>query len=220
MGATLTVLLARTFYVLLIIVGASLLELPFPFTPRQNSVLALVTVGVPILVLALWVKPVPSRRGLLVQTLRTRSRCRWASRRWPCRCTRPRSRTARRTRSPGRCSRRSRRSWASVLLSLIPVAADEEGRVRMPAWMRTAILVGAMTLLFLRRARDGRRPLVLPARAAAVGDRGDAGRASPALWTGDRAADPPHADRPARDRLRDRPVGNGMRSSRSASGTT
>jgi hypothetical protein len=70
MAATLTVLLARTFYVLLIIVGASLLQLPFPFTPRQNSILALITVGVPILVLALWVRPSPSRAGLLGQTLR------------------------------------------------------------------------------------------------------------------------------------------------------
>ena len=70
MAATLTVLLARTFYVLLIIVGSSLLQLPFPFTPRQNSILAFVTVGVPILVLALWVKPGPSRSGLLLQTLR------------------------------------------------------------------------------------------------------------------------------------------------------
>ena len=70
MAATLTVLLARTFYVLLIIVGAALLELPFPFTPRQNSILAFVTVGVPILVLALWVRPGPSRAGLLGQTLR------------------------------------------------------------------------------------------------------------------------------------------------------
>ena len=65
MAATLTVLLARTFYVLLIIVGAALLELPFPFTPRQNSILAFITVGVPIIVLALWVRPGPSRAGLL-----------------------------------------------------------------------------------------------------------------------------------------------------------
>ena len=35
------------------------------------------------------------------------------------------------------------------LLSLIPVAADDEGRVRMPAWMRTVILVGALTITSL-----------------------------------------------------------------------
>ena len=34
-------------------------------------------------------------------------------------------------------------------LILIPVAADDEGRVRMPAWMRTAILVGALTITYL-----------------------------------------------------------------------
>ena len=44
MAATLTVLLARTFYVLLVIIGAAVLQLPFPFTPRQNSLLAMVTV--------------------------------------------------------------------------------------------------------------------------------------------------------------------------------
>jgi hypothetical protein len=34
-------------------------------------------------------------------------------------------------------------------LVLIPVAADEQGRVRMPAWMRTVILVTAMTAAYL-----------------------------------------------------------------------
>ncbi len=48
MEATLIILLARTFYVLLIVVGAALLDLPFPFTPRQNSLLAFADRGHPI----------------------------------------------------------------------------------------------------------------------------------------------------------------------------
>jgi hypothetical protein len=34
-------------------------------------------------------------------------------------------------------------------LVLIPVAADVDGRVRMPAWMRTAILVGTLVVAYL-----------------------------------------------------------------------
>jgi hypothetical protein len=34
-------------------------------------------------------------------------------------------------------------------LVLIPVAADVDGRVRMPAWMRTAILVGTLAVAYL-----------------------------------------------------------------------
>ena len=48
MEATLILLLSRTFYVLLIIAGAALLQLPFPLTPRQNSILAFATVGIPL----------------------------------------------------------------------------------------------------------------------------------------------------------------------------
>jgi cation-transporting ATPase E len=70
MEATLIILLARTFYVLLIVAGAALLGLPFPFTPRQNSLLAFATVGIPLIVLALWVPPRRSPRNLVLETLR------------------------------------------------------------------------------------------------------------------------------------------------------
>jgi cation-transporting P-type ATPase E len=70
MEATLIILLARTFYVLLIVAGAALLGLPFPFTPRQNSLLAFATVGIPLIVLALWVPPRRSPRNLILETLR------------------------------------------------------------------------------------------------------------------------------------------------------
>ena len=70
MEATLILLLSRTFYVLLIIAGAALLGLPFPLTPRQNSVLAFATVGIPLVVLALWVPPRRLPSSLLGETLR------------------------------------------------------------------------------------------------------------------------------------------------------
>ena len=70
MEATLVLLLSRTFYVLLIIAGAALAGLPFPLTPRQNSVLAFATVGIPLIVLAIWVPPRRLPRSLLAETLR------------------------------------------------------------------------------------------------------------------------------------------------------
>jgi cation-transporting ATPase E len=70
MEATLILLLSRTFYVIFIVAGAALLELPFPITPRQNGVLAFVTVGVPLVVLALWVPPRRLPKNLLGETLR------------------------------------------------------------------------------------------------------------------------------------------------------
>jgi cation-transporting ATPase E len=70
MEATLVLLLSRTFYVLLIIAGAAIVGLPFPFTPRQNSALAFATVGIPLIVLAIWVPPRRLPRSLLAETLR------------------------------------------------------------------------------------------------------------------------------------------------------
>jgi len=70
MEATLVILLARTFYVLLIIAGAAAAGLPFPLTPRQNSVLAFVTVGIPLIVLTFLVHPHRAPRHLVGETLR------------------------------------------------------------------------------------------------------------------------------------------------------
>jgi cation-transporting ATPase E len=70
MRATLNVLLARTAYMVLLVLAAALLGLPFPFTPRNNAVLALVTVGVPVVALALWAEPAAAPRRLLRATLR------------------------------------------------------------------------------------------------------------------------------------------------------
>jgi cation-transporting ATPase E len=70
MGSVLSILLARTFYMLLIIAGATLLSLPFPMTPRNNAVLALVTVGIPVVALIAWAPAGRSPRWLLGRALR------------------------------------------------------------------------------------------------------------------------------------------------------
>jgi cation-transporting ATPase E len=149
MAATLTVLLARTFYVLMIIVGSALIQLPFPFTPRQNSILAFVTVGVPILVLALWVKPGPSRSGLLGQTLRISIPLSLGV----VAVALPVYAVALLNGASPHVARTMLTTIATFMgigaLILIPVAADDEGRVRMPAWMRTVVLVGALAIAYL-----------------------------------------------------------------------
>jgi len=50
-------LLTRTFYVLLLVIASQLVGVPFPVTPKHNSILALLTVGIPILALAAWARP-------------------------------------------------------------------------------------------------------------------------------------------------------------------
>ena len=49
-----SLLLTRTLYMLLIVLAATLAGFDFPFSPRNNSLLALVTVGVPSLVVLGW----------------------------------------------------------------------------------------------------------------------------------------------------------------------
>jgi cation-transporting ATPase E len=62
MIAVASVLVARTISIMLIVLASAVLSLPFPLTPKLNSVLALVTVGIPTIVLALWVPPKRSPR--------------------------------------------------------------------------------------------------------------------------------------------------------------
>jgi cation-transporting ATPase E len=57
--------LVRTLYIALIILGASLLALEFPVTPKQSALLALLTVGVPTLFLAAWARPGTTPRRLI-----------------------------------------------------------------------------------------------------------------------------------------------------------
>jgi cation-transporting P-type ATPase E len=69
MIAVASLLLARTVYMLVLVGAAALLGLPFPFTPTSNAVLAMVTVGIPIFVLALWVPPVRAPASVVGRTL-------------------------------------------------------------------------------------------------------------------------------------------------------
>jgi cation-transporting ATPase E len=57
MHDSLHLFLTRAMYMALVILGAALLGLAIPVTPKHNTVLALLTVGVPALFLALWAHP-------------------------------------------------------------------------------------------------------------------------------------------------------------------
>jgi cation-transporting ATPase E len=65
-----SLLLTRTFYMLLIVLGAAIGGLAFPFTPRNNSLLALITVGLPSLVVVAYARPVQSPPDFLRTVLR------------------------------------------------------------------------------------------------------------------------------------------------------
>jgi cation-transporting P-type ATPase E len=55
----------RSLYVMLILFGAAFVNMPFPLSPRDNALLATLTVGIPTLGLAAWAKPRPTRNRLL-----------------------------------------------------------------------------------------------------------------------------------------------------------
>lgn len=57
--------LVRTLYVSLIIFAVSRMGEEFPVTPKQNALLALATVGMPVLFLAAWARPGPTPRRLV-----------------------------------------------------------------------------------------------------------------------------------------------------------
>lgn len=50
-------LLTRTLYVLLLVVATQIVGVAFPVTPKHNSLLALLTVGIPIFAIAAWARP-------------------------------------------------------------------------------------------------------------------------------------------------------------------
>ena len=62
MQDSLHLFLTRAMYMALVILGAALLGLAMPVSPRHNTVLALLTVGIPALFLAFWARP--ARPGL------------------------------------------------------------------------------------------------------------------------------------------------------------
>lgn len=60
--------LVRTLSVALVILAATLVSADFPTTPRQNGVLAFLTVGIPTLALAAWARPAHTPRRLLLSS--------------------------------------------------------------------------------------------------------------------------------------------------------
>jgi len=68
MQATLYLLLTRTGYMLLLLLAAAVFGLVFPFTPRTNAAQALTTVGIPTIVISVWVRPAKAPRHLLRST--------------------------------------------------------------------------------------------------------------------------------------------------------
>jgi cation-transporting ATPase E len=60
--------LVRTLSVALVILGATLLDSEFPTTPRQNGVLAFLTVGIPTVALAAWARPAQTPRRLVLSS--------------------------------------------------------------------------------------------------------------------------------------------------------
>jgi hypothetical protein len=107
------------------------------------------TVGVPILVLALWVRPGPSRSGILAQTLRVSIPLSIGV----AAVGLPVYVTALLNGASTEIARTMLTSIACFLgigaLVLVPIAADDRGRIRMPAWVRTTILVGALGIAYL-----------------------------------------------------------------------
>lgn len=63
-------LLTRTFYVMLLIIATQVAGVAFPVTPKHNSVLALLTVGIPILAIAAWARPGVPPRSVIRSTSR------------------------------------------------------------------------------------------------------------------------------------------------------
>jgi cation-transporting ATPase E len=61
-------LLTRTLYVLLLVIATRIVEVPFPVTPKHNSILALLTVGIPILAIAAWARPGAPPRSVMRST--------------------------------------------------------------------------------------------------------------------------------------------------------
>jgi cation-transporting ATPase E len=59
--------MTRVLYMALLIVATGIVGPEFPFTPRQSSILVLLTVGIPTLALTVWAQPgaQPRRRGLV-----------------------------------------------------------------------------------------------------------------------------------------------------------
>jgi cation-transporting ATPase E len=62
-------LLTRTLYVFLLVIATQIARTPFPVTPKHNALIALLTVGIPILAIAVWARVGKPPSGMLRSTL-------------------------------------------------------------------------------------------------------------------------------------------------------
>jgi cation-transporting ATPase E len=70
MGDVVRLLLTRTFYVLFLVVATQIVGVAFPVTPKHNSLIALLTVGIPIFAIAAWARPGPSPLSIIRSAIR------------------------------------------------------------------------------------------------------------------------------------------------------
>jgi len=61
-------LLTRTVYALLLVIATQMVGVPFPVTPKHNSIIAFLTVGLPILAIAAWARPGTPARDVIRAT--------------------------------------------------------------------------------------------------------------------------------------------------------
>jgi cation-transporting ATPase E len=69
MQSVLRLFMVRIAYVALLIAATALVDIGFPYTPRQSALLTFFTVGVPALALAATARPIPRVRERLVASL-------------------------------------------------------------------------------------------------------------------------------------------------------
>jgi len=70
MQGILKLYLTRVFYASILIISTSIIaSAGYPFAPKHNALLTLITVGIPSLALAAWARPVPMPRGILIRRL-------------------------------------------------------------------------------------------------------------------------------------------------------
>jgi len=61
--------LTRVLYGALLIIGIGFIDLGFPLSPKHNSLIVLIGVGIPTLALAVWARPGPLPQGSMLRTI-------------------------------------------------------------------------------------------------------------------------------------------------------
>lgn len=69
MADILRLFMARVFYSALLIIATAVIGVGFPYLPKHNALLVLLSVGIPTLGLAVWARPGAPRRGSLLKTI-------------------------------------------------------------------------------------------------------------------------------------------------------